>query len=223
MIAEALALAGGDLVALLGGPLGEQARAVKRASKRERAEMIARLRAPVPEGLRGVHASWIEAALAELPPRARVAVAAGGGDPVDVWLARWACAQIPPLPPIRAQRVRAIEDVIALPDPGEWLRAVGRAQLDYALSLAQPGAPRRDELGPARAVIARCRGGDELAIGARTLAPHTSPLQRIQLAVRLPRASNILGELHATARVADGPTFAVLASTHVAGNSSSHL
>jgi hypothetical protein len=221
VIAEALALAGGDLVALLGGPLGEQARAVKRASKR--AEMMARLRAPVPEGFRGVHASWIEAALAELPPRARSAVAAGGGDPVDVWLARWACAHIPPLPPVRAQAVRAIDDVVALPDPGEWLRAVGRTQLDYALSLAQPGARRRDELGPARAVIARCRGGDELAIGARTLAPHTSALQRMQLAVRLPRASNILRELHATASVADGPTWAVLASTHVAGNSSRHL
>ncbi len=223
MIAHALALAGGDLVALLGGPLGDAARAVPRASTRERAEMIARLRAPVPEGFRGVHGSWIEAALAELPPRARAAVAAGGGDPVDVWLARWACAHIPPLPPIRSQPVRTIDDVIALPDPGEWLRAVGRAQLDYAMSLARPGAPRRDELGPARAVIARCHGGDELAIGARTLAPHASPLQRMQLAVRLPRATNILRELHATADVAGGPTWAVLASTHVAGNSARHL
>jgi len=223
VIAEALALAGGDLVALLGGPLGEAARAVPRASQRERAELMVRLRAPVPEGFRGVHASWIEAALAELPPRARTAVAAGGGDPIDVWLARWACAHIPPLPPIRTQRVRTLDDVIALPDPGDWLRAVGRIQLDYAMSLAQPRAPRRDELGPARAVIARCRGGDELAIGARTVAPHASQLQRMQLAVRLPRATNVVRELHATASVADGPTWATLASTDVAGNSSRHL
>lgn len=222
MIAEALALAGGELVALLGGPLGEAARAVRFASSRERAELLARLRAPVPEGFRGAHASWIEAALAELPPRARAAVAAGGGAPVDVWLARWACAHIPPLPAVRAQQVRTLDDVIALPDPGEWLRAVGRVQLDYAMSLARPNAPRRDELGPARAVIARCRGGDELAIGARTIAPHTSALQRMQLAVRLPRATNILRELHATADVALGPTWAMLASTDVAGNSTRH-
>jgi hypothetical protein len=250
VIARVLALAGGELVDLLGGPLGEQARAVRgepasqaalRSPGRERAEVLARARAPVPPGLRGVHASWLEAALAELPPRARAAVAAGGGDAVDVWLARWACAGIPPLPPVRAldgrdlrpagstaegrcgsiDGPRSIDDVIAMPDPEAWLVAVGRAQLAYATALARPGAPRKDELGPARAVIARCRGGDPLAIGARTVAPHATPLSRLQLAVRLERSRGlaVLAELvsHASAPISDGPSWKLLADAHVAG------
>jgi hypothetical protein len=38
---------------------------------------------PIVAGLRGVHASWIEAALAELPERARVVLAGGSGDPAS--------------------------------------------------------------------------------------------------------------------------------------------
>lgn len=193
IVARALALAGDGVLELLGGPLGEQARALRaevaRANKRERAEWLAELRAPLPPGLRGVHASWIEHALAELPPRARTALASASTHEVDVWLARWACATFPSLPPISRAIVapRSIDEVIAMPDPAAWLAGVGAAQRAYALSLARPNAARRDELGPARAVIARCKDGDELAIGARAIAPYTSPLARRQLAVRMPR------------------------------------
>ena len=216
MIARALALAGGELVEMLGGPLGQAARAVKPMSQRERMELIAKLRAPVPN-LRAVHPSWIEHALASLPPRARRAVAAGGGDPTDVWLARWACAEIPPLPDLRGGPVRSLADLVAHDALEPWLRAVGTAQLQYATSLAQPGAPRRPELGGGRAVIARCKGGDVLAIGARAIAPHVDPFAARQLAVRLPRATGlaVLAELHAHAAdpIADAPTWAALAAT----------
>ena len=65
------------------------------ASKQERARALAIARAPVPPGLRAIHPTWIEHALGGLPASARAAVAAGGGAPVDVWLARWATAQLP--------------------------------------------------------------------------------------------------------------------------------
>ncbi|HEX7843877.1 MAG TPA: hypothetical protein VF469_40660, partial [Kofleriaceae bacterium] len=77
-MAEALAAACGDrdVLARLGGPLGAAARAEGTVLP-DRATRIRRMaiaRAAVPEGMRGVHPSWIEAALAELPPRARTAV-----------------------------------------------------------------------------------------------------------------------------------------------------
>jgi hypothetical protein len=46
--------------------------------------------------MRSIHATWIEAALADLPPRARTALSAPSNDPIDVWLARWATAAFPP-------------------------------------------------------------------------------------------------------------------------------
>ena len=203
MIARVLALAGGDLVARLGGPLGDAARAAQVPRDREgRAAELAAAAAPVPPGIRGAHPSWLEHALAELPARARDAVAAGGGDPVDVWLARWACAELPPLPPLRdVRQPRSIEDVVAMRELEAWLAGIGSAQLAYAASLAQPGAARCDDFGPARAVIARCRGGDPLAIGARAIAPYCDPFTARQLAVRLPRARGlvVLAELHAHA------------------------
>src|SRR3954467_10082122 len=132
VLAAALAVASGDaeVLARLGGALGEAARAAHaertetreaRAARRAQA-MLAR--AAVPVGLRGAHPSWIEAALSELPARARTAVAAGGGDAgdvwlaarggggggaVDVWLARGGTAKIPPMPVVTAARVTSAE------------------------------------------------------------------------------------------------------------------
>ncbi|MGE5180895.1 MAG: hypothetical protein ACM31C_02480 [Acidobacteriota bacterium] len=227
MIGRALALAGDELAELLGGPLGEQARAARRelarADKRTRALWLAEARVPVPPGFRGVHPSWIEAALAELPARARAALAAGGGDEIDVWLARWACAAIPPLPQIARAFAppRSPGDVIALPDPAAWLAAVGREQRAYAVSLARDRAPRRDELGAPRAVIARCQHGDDLAIGARAFAPYTSPLARRQLVVRLPRdvGARVDAELRSHERdsLAEAPSWTALATARGAG------
>jgi len=206
-VARALALAGS--VARLGGPLGEAARAAHRelaqASRSTRASWLADVRAPLPAGLRAVHPSWIEAALAPLPARARDVLAAGPRDSIDVWLARWACAELPPLPALRDdRRPGSLADAIAMARLAEWLTAVGRAQLAYAASLAAPGAPRRDELGAARDVIARCRGTLDLrVIGARAVAPYVrdaGALTARQLAVRLPRELALEAELrgHAT-------------------------
>ena len=103
MIARALAIASERLgnhragvLARLGGPLGHATRAVRDDGKTQRTQARAAACAPVPLGLRAVHASWIEAALAALPARARHALA-GASDPVDVWLARWATSAIPPM------------------------------------------------------------------------------------------------------------------------------
>ncbi|HEX4455264.1 MAG TPA: hypothetical protein VH143_30595 [Kofleriaceae bacterium] len=79
------------MLARLGGAIGDDVRAhaarlaalPANESRRRRAEWSARVRVPVVAGLRGVHASWIEAALAELPERARVVLAGGSGDPAS--------------------------------------------------------------------------------------------------------------------------------------------
>jgi hypothetical protein len=198
VIDELLALIAGDL-RVAGIP-----RAPAPTTQAERAALLAAARAPLPPGVRGVHPSWIEAALAELPERARVAFAAGGGDPVDVWLVRWACAELPPLPAVREVAApRAIEDVIAMARLDAWLAGVGRAQLVYAASLAQPGAPRRDELGPARAVIGRCRGGDPHLVGARAIAPYGCALAARQIAVRLTRPLGLAVEAELLAHARD--------------------
>jgi hypothetical protein len=129
LIGEALAVAarrlGGDrdgVLARLGGALGVEARAaVVRAStfdagkqKLRRAEVAVLARAPLPPGLRGVHPTWIEAALAELPPRARTALANGGGDATDVWLARWATATFVAMPELRRGPPAHAGELVAL-------------------------------------------------------------------------------------------------------------
>jgi hypothetical protein len=148
------------VLARLAGPIGADARArfaelaalPDAARKVRRAESCAIARAPVPVGLRAVHPSWIEAALAPLPPGAREAVARGGGEPVDVWLARWATAAIPPIAIDRATAwstaPRSVDDVLAArsaDDLVEWLRGVGADQLACAASLAGPAAVRELE------------------------------------------------------------------------------
>jgi hypothetical protein len=218
-VAEALAAATADrdVLAQLAGPLGEAARAASAgpSDRATRIRWMASARAAVPEGMRGVHPSWIEAQLAALPPRTRTAVAAGGGDPVDVWLARWATAAIPPMPPASELRVTSI-DSAARVDAGvltRWLEDAGADQLALALGAAGPGAvvaaarmvgerliaaqariaapPRAGALGPIRAAIARCRITLDdralLVIGARAVAPHLDALTRRRIVHRLPR------------------------------------
>lgn len=233
-VAEALAAACSDrdVLARLAGPLGAATRAAA-AGPPDRATRIRRMviaRAAVPEGLRGVHPSWIEAALAELPPRARTAVASGGGDPVDVWLARWATAAFPPMPPVGEARVTSI-DSAARVDAGvlaRWLEDAGADQLALALGAAGPAAvpatarvvgerllaaeariatpPRAGALGPTRAAIARCRVPLDdrplLVIGARAVAPHLDALTRRRIVHRLPQplGQAIAGELAVASR-----------------------
>jgi len=165
------------------------------ASKQARAEALAIARAPVPVGLRAIHGSWIEDALADLPERARAAVAAGGGGPVDVWLARWATARLPSMivePELAARvaghRAFALVDRIPtapLPALVEWLAGLGRLA--------------GDEL-------------DRVRQGARVLAPRLSPLAALQLAVRLPRPVGLVvhRELAAHRGDADAPPWSAL-------------
>lgn len=238
MIAEALALAAERLgeaapgvLARLGGPLGHATRTCHTeltgldpaSRKRRRAELTSGLRAPVPAGLRRLHPSWLEAVLGELPPRARIAVATPSTDPVDVWLARWATAALPPL------RGGDVRDALG------WLTDVGADQLAYALgeqARAVPALsaarvrvhepPRVGQLGPRRAAIARCRGislDDDLAlvrIACRALAPHlaTNRLAAVELIRTLPRPIGLVvaRELaaHAATSFDECPTWAAL-------------
>jgi hypothetical protein len=219
-IACALAAACRDpeVLAKLAGPVGDDVRAAAsaRPDRATRAHWAATARTSVPAGIRGVHPSWIEAGLLGLPERARAAVASGGGDPVDTWLARWATAGIPPMPAITAPRVTSIDsatrvDAITL---AHWLESVGADQLALALTAAGEEAiaaaaervgdrliaaaariaraPRVGALGPVRAAIERCRvvrdGSALHRIGARAIAPHLEDaLARRQIMHRLPR------------------------------------
>lgn len=145
MLGKALAAACADraVLARIGGRIGEAARAAlteleadpdRRAS---RIRWTARLRAPVPAGFRGVDASWIEAALVELPFAARDALASTELDPTRVWLARWATATIPPLPAIdhALTRPRSIAEAVALAPLAlrAWLDDIALDQLAFAL------------------------------------------------------------------------------------------
>ncbi|MDB4957842.1 MAG: hypothetical protein JWO36_5411 [Myxococcales bacterium] len=209
----------GAVLARIGGSIGEQIREARTELARisgtptRRAEWAAAARAPMPPGLRGVHPTWIEAALAPLPDRARAALAAGSEDPIDVWLARWVCAELPPMPPITNERPasgRFVSVAVVVAQGGDelraWLEQTGADQLAVVMAsagqqtraterIAKP--PRAGALGPARACIARCRGVvlDELGllrIGARAIAPYFDALARRQLILRLPRDIGIV-------------------------------
>lgn len=154
MIAGALAAAayklgpdGADVLARFAGPLGDEVRAAADelskcdavAHKHLRADWIAWARAPVPAGVRSIHPSWLEAELAGLPSRARAAVAAAGGsDPVDVWLARWATANFVAMPAVLGGARLAPSDVGSLDSQAvvAWLGRAGADQLAYALGAA---------------------------------------------------------------------------------------
>lgn len=192
MIGELLAVAcrDRDVLARLGGRIGEAAREAADEydtlapdeRRRTRARILAAARTPAPPGIRGIHPTWIEAGLVGLPARARTALANGDAAPADIWLVRWACAELPPLPAIEPalRSPRSIDDAIRLSGDTliEWLVAVGTDQLAHALRSAGPSTlaaiaktvptltaasirierpPRFGALGPARAAIARCR------------------------------------------------------------------
>ena len=201
VVADRLGADASSVLARLGGPLGHATRAAaaelatldRAARKRRLAEITVLVRAPVPAGLRHVHPSWLEHALEPLPARARTALAAPTTDPVDVWLARWASAEL----------VSPIASAI------EWLADAGADQFALALGeqaravpvlaaaadrIARP--PRAGRLGPTRAAALRCRDvslDDDLAfvrVGSRALAPHlaTDQLAFLRLTRSMPRA-----------------------------------
>ena len=204
-IGQVLAAACGDraVLARIGGVLGDAARAGLAQDQPQRAAAIAAARAPIPPGLRGVDPSWIEEALAELPDRARVALAEGPLSELDVWLVRRACARLVPLPPIEVTLAQPAvpADVLRMSVPAlrGWLAEVGRDQLAFALGehAAALGAslvpviaritraPRHGELGPRRAAVARAQG-EPFVIGVRTVAPHLEPLLARGLVLRFP-------------------------------------
>lgn len=242
--AERLGADATGVLARLAGGTGDEARgaaaALARLDDRERrqrrAQTAADGRMPGPQALRAVHPSWIEAALVELPGRARAAVAGSPHPvPVDVWLARIAVASMPPMPSVA---VRPLETLLVRPsaDVLAWLSSVGADQLAFALGGAAAShpllaaaavrigkAPRAGQLGPQRAAIARCRGisldeGERalLVVASRALASHlaTDPVGRLQLPRRLPRTLGILvqNELiaHASTSVDHAPSWAAL-------------
>ena len=242
MIASALAAAclDEDVLARLGGPLGDAARAKaaelrrmpEAARKQARAMAAAVARLP---SVRGVDPSWIEAALADLPPRARGDLASPSFDPAAVWLARWAQASLAPLPPAELARPHVVSDIARMSGDAiiAWLREVGADQLAFALGtpsqwiephvlarIAKP--PRAGNLGPRRAAIARCQvtldEGALVTIGARAIAPYTDAFIRRQLVLRIPRTRGqaVLFELvHAPADLAASPTWdAITATSH---------
>jgi hypothetical protein len=159
-------------------------------------------------------------------------VAAGGGDPVETWLARWATASIPPMPAVTAVRVTSVDSVTRVDAPTleRWIEDAGADQLALALSAAGGGAvaaaariagdrlieaaariavaPRAGALGLTRAAIVRCRVAlDDRAfarVGARAIAPHLDPLARLQIVHRLPRPLGLVvrDELEAARGVA---------------------
>jgi len=239
--AERLGAHATGVLARLAGVVGDEAREAAatlarqtdRESMQRRAQTAAEARVPSTQTLRAIHPSWIEAALGDLPERARSAI--GGSSAVDVWLARFVMATIPPMPavaqrPLERVLVRSSTDVHA------WLSSVGADQLAFALG--NPAAshpllsaasdrigrtPRVGQLGPQRAAIARCRGislgeGERalLVVASRALAPHLAndPVGRIQLPRRLPRALGVLVEneliTHASTPIDHAPTWAAL-------------
>ena len=226
MIAEALALAAeilGDDAPRVLARLRGLAPAAGRSGPVTRAEVLAVARAPVPASLRHVHPTWIEHALAPLPERARTVLASGVDDAVDVWLARWATAALPPPGDSR--------------DALGWLTSIGADQYAFALGeqaralpalaaavdrIAKP--PRAGELGPKRAAIERCSDislDDDLAfvrVACRALAPHLAAdqLVLVQLIRSLPRVLGLVVArelaLHARASIDRSPSWAALSA-----------
>ncbi len=219
--ATLVALGDREVLARIGGPIGDAARiaydrldAMEPEVRRDkRRTWSAASRAAIPPGLRGIDPTWIEAALAEVPPRARDALAAGATTETETWLARWACSALPPMGVIDPKLTwpRDLADVARLAAPAlhAWLEEIGADQLAFALGAHAANAatvfgerllvaaarigkpPREGALGQRRAAIERARVDPDLLallkIGARAFAPHTDPLLRRQLVHRLPR------------------------------------
>lgn len=216
------------VLARLDGSIGDAARAAARdlaslddaAKKRRRAEVAARARTPSLASIRGVHPTWVEATLAELPARARTAIAGSATDEIDVWLARWVLASLPPMPETepfdrtRFELVAHDQLAFALGSAAASVPALQSA----VIRIAKP--PRAGGLGAHRAALERCRGAslDDgsslLRVAARALAPHLDPLRRLQITRRMPYAEGRLVEAElvaaALAPLASVPTWAAL-------------
>lgn len=250
MIAEALAASlDAETLSRIAGPLGEAARDRQRelarldegARRARRAAWLASARVAVPPSLRGVDGSWIEHAIATvagghaaLAARVRRVLAEGAAAPGDVWLARWACAALPPMAAVdeRIVRPRTMTEALATSAPvlRAWLEevgadtiafAVGRSAVSLSTRLGAAAArialaPRAGEMGDRRAAIERARmpldEGALLRVGARTIAPYASALERMQLAHRLPRDAQVWPELEAFAGSAGSPSWRALAA-----------
>ncbi len=199
MLGEAIATAAHRLgaartgvLARLGGPRGDAARAAAAELARldaghgrlRRAQWMAESRLVWPANLRAMHPTWLEAAIADLPPRARAAVANGGGEPIDVWLARRALAPFAAMPARTVDVPRVPSELPALRPEAlrAWLERAGADQLARAAQLAGADTaavaahepelaaalaaarvrielpPRRGGLGADRRVLARCAG-----------------------------------------------------------------
>lgn len=244
-IAQAIALvAPREVLGRIGGPHGELARELSatRATSTARAEQRAELRAPLPRGMRNIHATWIEAALAELPPGAREVIAnARLASPVEVWLARAATATFPALAAPDDETVRpATPEALATMSASAlraWLDDVGADQLAFAVGeqaaralgplvtraaqrIAAP--PRTGELGPRRAAIGRANISIDdvtlLRIAGRAIAPHVAAISDLAARVthRLPRpiGYTLAAELaaHAGAPIEHVPSWRALAA-----------
>ena len=225
VVALRLGADGEPVLARIGGVLGAHARAAAAAiakldpgaQKLERARVRATSRVLWPAGLRAIHPTWIEAVLADLPARARTAVANGQGDASDTWLGRWALAGFVAMPlagPGTTDAVRVPADLPALAADAlrAWLERAGADQLARALQLGGGAVeatwfveaatriavpPRLGQLGADRAIVRRCAGIPDddvrlVRIGARTVAPHLDVLVQRQLVQRLPRALGVI-------------------------------
>ncbi len=248
MIAKTLALVvDSDVLARIGGPLGEAAREHARelavleekAARAQRASWLAAARAPIPSGIRGIDASWIDPAIASigasLATRARRVLFDGPATEGDVWLARWLCAAFPPMPAIddRIARPRNAIEVVSMSPVNvrAWLEDIGADQIAFAVGAAATAistrlgaaatriavAPRAGELGDRRSAIERARiaidEGALLRVGARTIAPRLGHLERWQLAHRLPREMGVMAELEAFAGSVGAPSWKALAAS----------
>ena len=245
-LATATARLGDEATAVLlrlGGALGGSVRnaALQLANldeptrKLQRAQAAALARTPSLGAVRGVHPTWIEAALAELPARARTAIGGESHEPIDIWLARWALAALPPMPPTGPAELVAM----LAREPAQiagWLASIALDQLAFALGAVPDSAPaplraaaarivrapRHGALGSQRATARRCRGfllddaSSLLALASRALAPHLAlqPLSALQLTRRLPydQGNIVEAELIAGAEtaLADVPAWAAL-------------
>jgi hypothetical protein len=170
VIAETLALVvDSDVLARIAGPIGEAARERARelatfdesASRARRASWLAAARAPIPAGLRGIDASWIEAAIARvshiergddprddqrddqtrrldvLALRAHRVLFDGPATDSEVWLARWLCASFPPMLAIDQDiaRPRSVVEALAMSSTNlrAWLEDVGADTIAFAV------------------------------------------------------------------------------------------
>lgn len=144
MIAKAIAAASrglpDDVLQRLGGDFGDAVRDAVRelaglpsdARKLRRAAWAAAARVPTPAGIRGIHKSWLEHVLDDLPARTRIDLADGGRDPVGVWLVRRATAGFPAMAPVGLVReVGDLDAALALSATAlaVWLESIGAEQV----------------------------------------------------------------------------------------------